>query len=117
MSHRSRWEYFRAVYARYRQAERPQKQAMLDEFCASTGYNRKYAIRLLNGPAPERGDTFSGCAEETGSLAETSRYDWSCQFRPLRQQPAEGRLGYQKLVATTRGGPATLSITLAWTTT
>lgn len=54
MSRRSRWEYFRAVYARYRQAERPQKQVILDEFCANTGYNRKYAIRLLNGPAPER---------------------------------------------------------------
>ena len=23
---------------------------MLDEFCSNTGYNRKYAIRLLNGP-------------------------------------------------------------------
>lgn len=55
MSRRSRWEYFRAVYARYRQAERRQKQTILDEFCANTGYNRKYAIRLLNGPAPERG--------------------------------------------------------------
>jgi transposase InsO family protein len=25
---------------------------MLDEFCLTTGYNRKYAIRLLNGPPP-----------------------------------------------------------------
>ena len=54
MSRKSRWEYFRAVYARYRQAERRQKQVILDEFCANTGYNRKYAIRLLNGPRPER---------------------------------------------------------------
>lgn len=54
MSRRSRWEYFRAVYARYRQAERRPKQVMLDEFCANTGYHRKYAIRLLNGPPPER---------------------------------------------------------------
>ena len=54
MSRRSRWEYFRAVYARYRQAERQQKRVILDEFCANTGYNRKHAIRLLNGPAPER---------------------------------------------------------------
>jgi transposase InsO family protein len=51
MSRRSRWEYFRAVCARYRQAERPQKQVILDEFCANTGYHRKYAIRLLNGRA------------------------------------------------------------------
>jgi len=54
MSHRSRWEYFRAVYARYRQADLRLKQTMLNEFCANTGYNRKYAIRLLNGSPPER---------------------------------------------------------------
>lgn len=54
MSHRSRWEYFRAIYARYRQADRKLKQAILNEFCANTGYHRKYAIRLLNGPPPSR---------------------------------------------------------------
>ena len=54
MSHRSRWEYFRAIYARYRQADRKLKQVILNEFCANTGYNRKYAIRLLNGPPPGR---------------------------------------------------------------
>jgi len=27
---------------------------MLDEFCSTSGYNRKYAIRLMNGPAPEK---------------------------------------------------------------
>lgn len=54
MSHRSRWEYFRAIYARYRLADRKLKQVILNEFCANTGYNRKYAIRLLNGPPPGR---------------------------------------------------------------
>ncbi len=54
MSHRSRWEYFRAIYARYRQADRKLKQVILNEFCANTRYNRKYAIRLLNGPPPSR---------------------------------------------------------------
>jgi hypothetical protein len=54
MSHRSRWEYFRAIYARYRQADRKLKQVILNEFCANTGYHRKYAIRLLNGPPPGR---------------------------------------------------------------
>lgn len=52
MSHRSRWEYFKAIYARYRRASRQVKQAILSEFCANTRYNRKYAIRLLNGPPP-----------------------------------------------------------------
>ena len=54
MSHASRWEYFLAVYARYRRADRKGKHAVLDEFCANTGYHRKYALRLLNGPPPER---------------------------------------------------------------
>jgi transposase InsO family protein len=54
MSHRSRWEYFRAIYARYRQADRKLKQVILNEFCANTGYHRKYAIRRLNGPPPGR---------------------------------------------------------------
>lgn len=27
---------------------------ILREFCANTGYHRKYAIRLLNGPPPEK---------------------------------------------------------------
>jgi hypothetical protein len=54
MSHRSRWEYFRAIYARYRQADRKLKQVILNEFCANTGYHRKYAIRQLNGPPPSR---------------------------------------------------------------
>jgi hypothetical protein len=54
MGRQSIWEYFRSVYARYRQAAREMKRKMLDEFCANTGYNRKYALRLLNGPPPGR---------------------------------------------------------------
>ena len=52
MGHKAKWEYFRAVYERYRKAGREAKQVMLNEFCLNTGYNRKYAIRLLNGPPP-----------------------------------------------------------------
>jgi hypothetical protein len=47
---KAKWEYFRAVYERYHQAEREAKQIMLNEFCLNTGY--KYAIRLLNGAPP-----------------------------------------------------------------
>ncbi len=54
MGRQSIWEYLRAVYARYRRAERQTKQKMLDEFCANTGYHRKHALRLLNGPPPGR---------------------------------------------------------------
>ena len=54
MSHEAKWEYFRAMYERYHSAERSQRPGMLDEFCLMRGYHRKYAIRLLNGPPPQR---------------------------------------------------------------
>jgi len=49
---KAKWEYFRVLYQRYRDSQRPGKKVMLDEFCRNTGYHRKYAIRLLNGPPP-----------------------------------------------------------------
>ena len=52
MGHKAKWEYFRAIYERHRKAGREAKHVMLNEFCLNTGYKRKYAIRLLNGPPP-----------------------------------------------------------------
>ena len=54
MGNETRWEYLRVMYERYRKAERKMRGRLLDEFCVTTGYNRKYAIRLLNGPVPEK---------------------------------------------------------------
>ena len=48
----ARWEYFRAIFWRYREASGKQKGQILDEFCRICGYNRKYAIRKLSGPPP-----------------------------------------------------------------
>jgi hypothetical protein len=53
MNGRSRREYLAVIYARYRRAGLQEKQLILSEFCRNTGYNRKYAIRLLNGPWPD----------------------------------------------------------------
>lgn len=39
--------YLQAIQKRYKKAKRKQKAAILDEFCAVCGYNRKYAIRAL----------------------------------------------------------------------
>jgi hypothetical protein len=55
MSCASRRDYLRRVYARYQGASWEEKQLILDEFCANCDYNRKYAIRILNGPAPSAG--------------------------------------------------------------
>ena len=49
MSPRSKKEYTEAVHKRYKHASRSEKKVILDEFCATTGYHRKYAIILLKG--------------------------------------------------------------------
>ena len=52
MSRRARWEVLTAVYQRYRGAARVERGRIRNEFCETTGYQRKYALRLLNGPPP-----------------------------------------------------------------
>jgi hypothetical protein len=42
------WEYAEAVRPRYRRAGKEERGRILDEFCATTGYHRKSAVRLLN---------------------------------------------------------------------
>ncbi len=54
MSQKSKWEYLKAIYTRYRKASKDLRALILNEFCQVCGYNRKYAIRLLNAPAPQR---------------------------------------------------------------
>jgi hypothetical protein len=48
MSKKSKKEYLQKIYIRYKNSEKEEKQKILDEFCNVCGYNRKYAIRLLN---------------------------------------------------------------------
>src|SRR5512141_1657520 len=40
------------LHGRYQRAGRPHKTRILDEFCATCGYHRKAALRLLNRPLP-----------------------------------------------------------------
>ena len=49
MSPRSKREYIEAVHRRYKDASRSERTIMLNELCATCGYHRKYAIRLLKG--------------------------------------------------------------------
>lgn len=48
MSTTSKYEYLAAIRDRYKKASQSEKKIILDEFCTVCGYNRKYAIRLLN---------------------------------------------------------------------
>ena len=93
MGNKGRWEYLRAIYERYRKAGRKAKKAILSEFCANTGYHRKYAIRLLNGPWPEkretRGKRRRGLRYSPETLAlltavwEAAGYPWSVRLKAL----------------------------------
>jgi hypothetical protein len=47
MSQQSRHELHDQVQSRYLKASKAEKQRILDEFTANTGYHRKYAIRVL----------------------------------------------------------------------
>lgn len=93
LGNKGRWEYLRAIYERYRAAGRKEKQVILSEFCANTGYHRKYAIRLLNGPPPEkqrarrqRRRALAYSQETLGILTavwESAGYPWSVRLKAL----------------------------------
>ena len=54
MTSKSKRELLEAVRPRYLKANKREKVHILDEFCAATGYHRKYAIRLLKHGPPAR---------------------------------------------------------------
>jgi transposase InsO family protein len=91
---KAKWEYFRVVYERYRKSERAGKKVMLDEFCRNTGYNRKYAIRRLNGapPGKERGRRARRARRVSyghqalsilAAVWEAAGYPWSVRLKAL----------------------------------
>lgn len=54
MTIKSRRELLAAVILRYAKTRGAERERILDEFVASAGYNRKYAIHLLHHPPSER---------------------------------------------------------------
>ena len=93
MGKRTKWEYFRAIYQRYRKASLSVKSQILEEFCHVCGYNRKYAIAKLNGPIPEfkppakrprRSLTYSSQALSIlQAVWEASGYPWSMRLKAV----------------------------------
>jgi hypothetical protein len=55
MTSKSKRELLDAIRPRYLRAKKAGKELMLDEFCAATGYHRKYAVRLLKHDPKPRG--------------------------------------------------------------
>src|SRR5256885_9960766 len=52
MSLSAKREALASIHGRYQRAGRPHKTRILDEFCATCGYHRKAALRLLNRRLP-----------------------------------------------------------------
>jgi len=90
---KAKWEYFRVLYERYRRSERAGKRVMLDEFCRNTGYHRKYALRLLNGPPPGKQPERSRRPRRVSyghqvlsilaAVWEAAGYPWSVRLKAL----------------------------------
>ena len=53
-SYQARMEYVKEVEPRYHRSSKSEKSRILEEFCRVNRYNRKYAIRLLNGAPPTK---------------------------------------------------------------
>jgi len=53
MGKTSRNEYYQSIRERYKKSDKHRKKYILNEFCKICGYNRKYAIRLLNNNGSE----------------------------------------------------------------
>jgi hypothetical protein len=92
MSLRAKEEYLRAIHGRYRQATREAKGQILDEFCTTTGYHRKAALRLLNGPPPgpgrrrprRRAATYGAAVIQAVTAIWTAAgYPWSVRLKAL----------------------------------
>ncbi len=48
MSQKAKREYLNEIKLRYKNVRKAEKKKILNEFCEVCGYNRKYAIHLLN---------------------------------------------------------------------
>jgi hypothetical protein len=80
------------MYARYQGASRGERSQLLTEFCKVAGYNRKYALRLLNGGPPKRvppekrkrRPKYSrGVVEVLRVIWEAANYPWSLRLKAL----------------------------------
>lgn len=94
MSRLAKHEYFRVMYERYRRASHRERTPLLNELCRTCGYNRKYAIRKLNGvapprkPKPRRGraraQTYSsGMLSILRQVWEAADYPWSVRLKAM----------------------------------
>ena len=71
------------VRTRYEKRSREGKTGMLDELCEDHGYERKYAIKLLNGSLPEpSGRPRSGPVPQYEIIEPIARQIWLAAEQP-----------------------------------
>jgi len=82
MSQRSKCELHAEVQAGYLKASKTEKQTILDEFTANTGYHRKYAIRILKHGYKRRASKPKGrTAIYRGGVVEALEQIWEIYGR------------------------------------
>lgn len=77
MSQRSKRELIATIRPRYLKADKAGKAHILDEFIATTGYHRKYAIRVLKHGSPPKGLKKAGRRKVyQGAVVQTLEQIW-----------------------------------------
>ena len=89
-------EGLRTYRMRYKKADKAGRSRLLDEFCAQTGYHRKYAIGLLgkppDTPAPgttprRRGPTYTAAdVRVLAQIWKAAGYPWSKRLKAMLPQ-------------------------------
>lgn len=111
MTRKSIKDYAAAVRQRYLKATRAQKRRILTEFCETTGYHRKSAIRLLRHPPKPSGKRRGRRREYGPEVARALRVAWEATDRVCSKRlapflseliPALERQGELKISAEVR---------------
>lgn len=86
-----RMRYLREIHDRYGKVGKKEKSKVLEEFVKNCGYNKKYAIRILNASLPDekkagkrREQKYSDkTVKILESIWETAGYPWSVRLKAL----------------------------------
>lgn len=87
MSKKSKKEYLEAIRARYLSSSKKEKQIILNEVCATCGYNRKYSIRVLNRKKKREKEKICSSTNHSSNQAYPD-IDESSLFKKIKGCPA-----------------------------
>jgi hypothetical protein len=90
MSRIARRQYLIAILERYKKSGKKEKSLILNEFCAVCGYNRKYAVRLLNNPLAVRSKRPGRIPKYTGDTVKHLLALWYAMGRICSKRLCKG---------------------------